>query len=195
MNAFNLILLSLGLSADAFAVSVTNGLCVRPPYAKKRFLTALCFGVFQGGMPVLGFWAGQGVAEFVAYYAHWVALILLSVLGAKTIGTAMLQKRRSFEQKPRQTMTGLLLQAVATSIDALSVGIGYAIIGEPIFPDAIFIGIVTFFCCFMGFSLGRRFGSSLAEKAMMTGGILLIFIGFHLFISHYFPFLFTYTCR
>ncbi len=189
MNALNLILLSLGLSADAFAVSVTNGLCVRPPYAQKRFWSALCFGVFQGTMPVLGCWAGQGIAEFAANYAHWVALILLCVLGTNSIGTAMLHKRQSPKDKPRQTVAGLLMQAVATSIDALSVGIGYAIIEEPVFPDAMIIGSVTFCCCLMGFNLGRRFGGSLAEKARMTGGILLIFIGIHLFVSHYFPFL------
>ena len=189
MNALNLILLSLGLSADAFAVSVTNGLCARPPYANKRLWIAACFGVFQGGMPVLGFWAGLRIAEFVAIYAHWIALVLLSVLGFKTIITEIMHKRRRPFQLQDQSVPTILFQAVATSIDALSVGIGFAIIGESIFPEALVIGMVTFCCCFTGFSLGRRFGVSLADKAMLLGGVLLILIGVHLLLLHYFPYM------
>ncbi len=189
MNALNLLLLSLGLSADAFAVSVTNGLCARPPHAKKRLLIAFCFGAFQAGMPVLGFWAGQRVAEFVAAYAHWIAFVLLTILGCKTIISEMMQKRHRPEQFQDQTVTTVLVQAVATSIDALSVGIGFAIIGESIFPEAMVIGTVTFICCFVGFGLGRRFGVSLADKAMILGGVLLIFIGINLLVLHYFPYL------
>lgn len=188
MNAINLLLLSLALSADAFAVSVTNGLSMHPPNRGQRVISAACFGLFQAGMPLLGYAAGHGFADFVAYYAHIIALVLLFILGVKMMVTATLQARRRTTVSPsRFSVLGLLAQAVATSIDALSVGIGFAILSVNVVQASLCIGVITFICCLFGFGLGKRFGAMLADRAMVMGGLLLIFIGVYIFMTHHVP--------
>ncbi len=188
MNAVNLLLLSFALAADAFAVSVTNGLSMHPPNAGQRLVSAACFGVFQAGMPLLGYAAGHGFADFMAYYAHYIALALLCMLGTKMMVSAALQARHQRAPVLRHfSIVGLLAQAIATSIDALSVGIGFAILSADIFQASLCIGIITFTCCLFGFDLGKRFGTILADRAMLLGGLLLIFIGVYIFITHHVP--------
>ncbi len=188
MNVLNLFLLSFALAADAFAVSVTNGLSTHPLTAGQRTLSAACFGVFQAGMPLLGYAAGQGFADFVAFYARWIAFVLLCVLGMKMVVMAILQARRHHTAILRRfSVIGLLAQAVATSIDALSVGIGFAILSADIVQASLCIGIITFICCLFGFDLGKRFGAILADRAMMLGGLLLVFIGIYIFLTRNAP--------
>ena len=187
MNAVNLLLLSFALAADSFAVSVINGLSTLPPTAAQRFFGAALFGAFQAGMPVLGYLAGMHFALFVSSYSHYVALALLCALGVKMLISAALQARSPVPLPRRIPLYARLAQAVATSIDALSVGIGFAILSVPILPAALCIGAVTFVCCLFGFDLGKRFGAVLADRAVLVGGLLLIAIGLFLFFSRQAP--------
>lgn len=180
-----LFLTALGLSMDAFAVSVTNGLCLRGSGLRHGLWTALAFGLFQGGMPVLGFLLGQGFSGPVRRLDHWVALLLLGFIGGRMVKEGIGQLRSPEVSRPREFSWGmLLLQAVATSIDALAVGIGFALMEVEILPAAGLIAGVTFLCCLVGFFIGRRFGGLLKERAEIFGGIILMLTGIKIFLEH-----------
>jgi len=187
MNAVSLLLLSFALAADAFALSVINGLGgAHPPNVGQRLICAGFFGAFQAGMPLLGYATGHGFAAFVAFMAHWIAFVLLCVLGVKMIVSASMQaKKRKAPQLLRFSFFGLLAQALATSLDAFSVGVGFAFLSVGILPAALCIGAVTFLCCLLGFDLGKRFGAMLADKAVFLGGLLLIAIGIYILLAHH----------
>jgi putative Mn2+ efflux pump MntP len=185
MSLFAILLLALGLSADAFAVSLINGLCMREHRRRARLMTAACFGLCQAAMPVIGYCAGRGFADFIAAYAHIIALALLAALGGKMIAGAAFEG--AYDRAAQARLAPILLQGVATSVDALSVGFGLALLSGNIALTALIIGTTTFVCCFIGFGLGARFGASLAGKAMVLGGVLLIAIGLYLFFAPHAP--------
>ena len=173
---------------DAFAVSVSNGICYRNYTPRQAFATALAFGGFQGLMPVLGFIAGTTFISLIESVDHLIALALLGYLGGKMIWEAR-KEMGSEDECPVSgafSLRSLLLQAVATSIDALAVGISLAALRVEIIPAASFIAAVTFTCSLLGVGLGKRFGRVLESRAQIFGGLILIAIGLKIFVEHTF---------
>lgn len=186
MGVYTLFLIALGLSMDAFAVSVSNGICYKKIGLRQAFQTAFVFGIFQAGMPLIGYFAGRAVSSAVAFIDHWIALGLLSFIGGSMVVHAI-KDIRSPEMKickNQCTFRDLLIQGIATSIDAFAVGISFAVIRTNIFQAVSFIGTVTFICCIFGVFLGKRFGGLLQEKAEFFGGCILILIGLKIFVEH-----------
>jgi putative Mn2+ efflux pump MntP len=187
MNTPLLFLLAFGLAMDAFAVSVTNGIGCRMPVWKNALYSGLAFGIFQAGMPLIGYIAGNTFSAVIAQVDHWIALLLLSLIGGKMIVEAT-GRRKNPENHPPQVFRPqtLLLQAVATSIDALAVGVGLGVMQVNIVAAMWRIGVVTFLCSFTGVVFGKLFGGLLREKAELVGGIILVLIGFQIFAEHTF---------
>ena len=180
----NSILFGVGLAMDAFSVSVANGLREKKLTANRVAAIAGTFGAFQTAMPLLGWLCVHTIAEaFTAFqkYIPWIALALLLYIGTKMILEGIRGKE---EEKESLHGWGLILQGIATSIDALSVGFTIA---EYTFPfaltEALIIGIVTFGICTAGLYFGRKIGSKISGKATIVGGIILILIGLEIFIT------------
>lgn len=179
-----LVILAFGLSMDAFAISVTNGMCYRNISLRKlSFSCAAAFGFFQGLMPVLGYLVGSVFSKLIERYDHWIALFLLSLIGGKMIVEAV-KGNGDPEYCPRFSGRTLAVQAVATSVDAMAVGVSFAVIGVNILFAGLTIAAITFVCCLAGVLAGRRFGLFLRGKAELLGGVILILIGLHIFIEH-----------
>ncbi len=187
MSIFLLLLTALGLSADAFAVSISNGICFAGQSHKKDIAASFSFGVFQGIMPILGFWAGTVFVDYIKQIDHWVAFVMLGFIGAKMIYEAIHEWKNS-ETCPVKNMTAKLVfsQSIATSIDALAVGISFAALDINIYPSSLLIACVTFICCIFGHYLGKRLGKLWGNKAQLVGGIILIAIGLNILIEHLF---------
>ena len=184
---FNSILLGLGLAMDAFSVSLVNGMN-EPNMRKSRVLKiAGTFAGFQFAMPMIGWICVKTIADTfqeVQKFIPWIALILLVFIGGKMLIEGIRGKKE--EEAEKETGTGnLLLQGIATSIDALSVGFTMAELKVPeAIAQAVIIGVVTFGVCLAGIFIGRKAGDKLAEKATIFGGIILIAIGLEIFLSH-----------
>ena len=170
-----LFLTALGLSMDAFAVSITNGMIIRDAKAREASAIGLAFGVFQALMPVTGYFAGRTFSDAISAFDHWIALGLLAAIGGKMVFDGLHDLRSPKGQiVPRSfTLRILLVQAVATSIDALAIGISFAVMRVNILTAAGFIGVVTLFCCLVGAGIGSRFGRLLGHRAEIFGGIIL----------------------
>ena len=187
---FNNILLGVGLAMDAFSVSLANGL--NEPNIKKSKITGVAglFAIFQGLMPLIGWICVHTIVQYFSWFEKlipWIALILLCYIGGKMLYDSIKNKDTATEEVKRLGLTTLLIQGVATSIDALSVGFTIA---DYKFPYALLavliIAIVTFFICFAGILIGKKFGTKLAGKAGILGGVILIFIGLEIFITSWF---------
>ncbi|MCL2109842.1 MAG: manganese efflux pump MntP family protein [Oscillospiraceae bacterium] len=190
-------LIGAGLSADAFAVSITNGLSYKNLTRADALKIALSFGVFQAVMPLLGFLLGAVFAEFINSFAHFIALIFLGFIGVKMLIDEIGSKKEIqaaktdiVPEKPEKLSAKLLIiQAIATSIDALIAGVVFismGITGGLIFGAVGIIGATTFAFSFAGVYLGRKFGALLGGKAKIVGGVILIGIGVKIFLEHYF---------
>jgi putative Mn2+ efflux pump MntP len=189
MDLLTLILLALGLSADAFAVSITNGMCSNKVTKKNVLITALTFGFFQALMPVLGFTLGKTFSDFVSRYQHWIALLLLGAIGINMIAEALKEWKNPDDSCSTMNIfsaKNLIMQGIATSIDALAAGVSLAVLKINIISSALLIGTITFFCCALGVYIGRKFGSLLGLRARLAGGIVLIVIGSKIFIEKQF---------
>jgi putative Mn2+ efflux pump MntP len=189
MDFLTLILLALGLSADAFAVAVTNGICSSRVTKRHAFYTALTFGFFQALMPVLGFTLGRTFSDIVCRYQHWIALFLLGAIGINMLLEAIKEWRNPEDvcvTKNIFTPKNLIMQGIATSIDALAAGVSIAVLKINIFSAALLIGTITFFCCAIGVYIGKKFGSLLGMRARLVGGLVLILIGLKIFIQNQF---------
>ena len=188
MGVITIILLSFGLAMDAFAVSVTNGMCYKKFKRKEAFATALSFGLFQAIMPIIGYTFGKAFFDTISFLDHWIALFLLGAIGINMIMQGIKSYRNPNTACSTETYTVKLLfaQGIATSIDALAVGISFAFTGTNIALAAASIGIITFGCSIIGTYLGKKFHSFLKEKAEIFGGCVLIIIGMNIFIEHMF---------
>lgn len=189
MDFLTLFFLALGLSMDAFAVSVSNSMCFSGLRHSQSVATSFSFGLFQGLMPVIGFLAGRTFSSFISDVDHWIAFILLGVIGGKMLFDAVQELRAPEACAVGRTFTWkiMLMQAVATSIDALAVGVSFAALSVNIGLAAGFIAITTFLCCLVGHALGKRFGTLLGSRAQLFGGVILIGIGTRILITHLFP--------
>lgn len=189
------ILLGVALAMDACAVSMANGLN-EPKMARwKHVLIAAVFGVFQALMPLIGYFVGHAFIEYIEKFIPWIALILLGFLGGKAIVSSVKEIKESKletneEKEPTLktlTIKLLLVQAIATSIDALSVGLtisDYSIVEAIV--CALIIALVTIIICLVAVQIGKKFGDALGSKAEILGGIILIVIGLEIFISSFF---------
>lgn len=186
MGTVTLFLIALGLSMDAFAVSISDGISYRDNGPKTAFRIALTFGVFQAGMPLLGYAAGRAVSHTMSAIDHWIALALLCAIGVSMIWSAVKKMRNPQEEtcKTKLTIGPLLVQGIATSMDAFAVGISFAIMDTNIFVAVALIGVVTFICSIIGVMIGTRFGGLLKEKAEIFGGCILLAIGLKIFFEH-----------
>lgn len=184
MSFFELLLIAAGLSMDAFAVALSDGLSLK--CRRRALLIAGLFGMFQALMPLVGWFIGSGFAELIKAYDHYVALAALGIIGGKMIIESIMELRSgSGAAVPSGlSLPELLLQAVATSIDALIVGISFAGTGTDILPAAAVIGVVTFGLSLFGALGGRRFGLLLGTKASLIGGIILVAIGVKTLVQH-----------
>ncbi len=190
MDFLTLVLLALALAADAFAVSVTNGMCSSKVTKRHALLTALIFGFFQALMPVLGFILGKTFADIVFRFQHWIALLLLGAIGINMLTDAA----KEWSSPDGEACTALnifssknlVLQGIATSIDALAAGVSIAVLNINIITSALIIGTITFFLCAVGVYIGKRFGALLGLRAKVLGGIVLLGIGLRIFIQNQF---------
>lgn len=186
MSFAELFLIAVGLSMDAFAVSIGNGTVIKNK--KKAVFAALMFGVFQGVMPLIGYFLGSAFAEVITGYAPMIALVVLGVIGGKMIVESIgeLRAKKSGEEKELLKEPGIptiMVQAVATSIDALMVGVSFAAMSVDIVPAVLFIGIVTFVISLIGVLGGVKFGQLLGAKASLLGGAVLVCLGLKTFIE------------
>ena len=182
MNIVDILVIGVGLSMDAFAVSVCKGLAMKKMDIKKALVCSLYFGVFQALMPLIGFLLGSGFKNVVSSIDHWIAFVLLGIIGINMIKEA---KSCDVVNDSMDVKTMLTL-AVATSIDALAIGVTFAFLKVSIIPAVSIIGLITFFCCFIGVKLGSVFGEKLKSKAEIMGGVMLILIGTKILIEHLF---------
>jgi putative Mn2+ efflux pump MntP len=177
-----ILFIALGLAMDAFTVAVASGLALEPLRARKALKIALFFGGFQALMPLLGWLAGLGLEELISGLDHWVAFGLLGFIGCRMIyGAIRATPRRAADPLNLPTLLGL---SIATSIDALAVGLSFAFLRASILTPAIVIGAVTFLLAFLGVFLGHRLGRLFEREAEALGGLILIGIGLKILLEH-----------
>lgn len=184
MGITELLLLSLGLAMDAFSVSVCKGLSMKKIDYKGAAVTALFFGVFQGLMPLIGYFLGSRFEKFISTYSHWIAFILLGFIGGKMIYEVIKGgDEDSVSGEYKLDLKELFVLAIATSIDALAVGVIFAAQKTNLIFSVSVIAAITFVVCLAGVAIGNRFGSKYQKKAELTGGIVLVIIGIKLLID------------
>ncbi len=181
MGLGELFILALGLSMDAFAVSVCKGLGLGKIRGKHMAIAGAWFGGFQALMPLIGFYLGRFFARVVTAYDHWVAFVLLLVIGGKMIWEALDQQEEDVDAA--MDWKTMLLLAVATSIDALAVGVTFAFLEVNILPAVVFIGCTTFLCSAVGVKVGSVFGAKYKQKAELAGGAALVLIGLKILLD------------
>ncbi|MBR4395554.1 MAG: manganese efflux pump [Eubacteriaceae bacterium] len=183
MNIYSLMLLGVSLAMDSFSVSVCKGLAVGRPSWKGGILCGAWFGGFQALMPLIGFFLGTGFREYITAIDHWVAFALLAFIGGN-----MIKESFSAEEDTSSasfSFKTMFLMAVATSIDALAVGIALAMeTGTDIYLAVLIIGVVTFILSAVGFKVAARFGKKYEKKAVFAGGVILVFLGTKILFEH-----------
>ena len=181
MSTVEILLIGIGLSMDAFAVAICKGLGMRRINYRHTFIIALFFGGFQALMPFLGWLLGSRFAQYITRYDHWIAFVLLVFIGAK-----MIKESRDSDGEVDSDLSAktMFILAVATSIDALAVGITFAFLQVNIMWAALFIGCTTFVISAAGVKIGSIFGLKYKTKAEICGGAILILIGFKILLEH-----------
>lgn len=186
MTFTEILLIGIGLSMDAFAVAVSKGLSMQKINYKAGLIIALFFGVFQAGMPLIGYFAAIRFERYIVAADHWIAFGLLLFIGGKAIVEAI-KEIRSGEKKEENFKLRygeLVVLAFATSVDALAVGISFAFLSVQIWKSVSIIGVTTFLISFAGVCIGNRFGAKLKAKAEIAGGVILILIGLKILLEH-----------
>lgn len=185
MGFIELFLLAIGLSMDAFAVSVCKGLSVKKAGLKESAICGGWFGGFQGLMPLIGFFLGTLFAGVIEAFDHWVAFGLLAIIGINMLKEAFSKCDCCEEHNADLSVKGMFVMAVATSIDALAVGISLAMAGNVnIWIAMLLIGVVTFLMCALGVKIGNIFGGRFERKAQIAGGVILILLGIKILLEH-----------
>lgn len=182
MSLFELFIIAVGLSMDAFAVSVCKGLSMQKMNTKHAIIVSLYFGGFQALMPFIGYILGSQFQTAIVSIDHWIAFILLGIIGFNMIREALNKESESCNASI--AVKDMTILAVATSIDALAVGITFAFLRVDIIPAVSFIGIITFLLSMVGVKAGTVFGYKFKSKAEFTGGLILISMGIKILIGH-----------
>lgn len=183
MSIVEIFILAVGLSMDAFAVSICKGLSVRKLYPRHSLITGLYFGGFQAGMPLIGYFLGTQFKSLITSIDHWIAFILLGLIGANMIRESFGEPDELNESFSPSTMLPL---AIATSIDALAVGVTFSFLNVNVASSVSIIGITTFILSAAGVRIGNVFGAKFKSKAELAGGIVLVLIGIKILIEHLF---------
>lgn len=183
MGIIELFVLSVGLSMDAFAVSVCKGLSLKKIKANHMCIAGAWFGGFQALMPLIGYLFGNLFADKITKYDHWIAFVLLLFIGGNMIKESFGEDEEDEDLDSSMSFKTMFILAVATSIDALAIGITFAFLKVSIIPAVLFIGITTFVCSAFGVKIGSIFGSKYKSKAELCGGIILIIIGLKILIE------------
>ena len=182
MTLLEIVLISIGLAMDAFAVSICKGLSIKKINWKVICIVGLYFGIFQAGMPIVGYFLGKGFDEFVTKIDHWIAFILLLFIGINMIKEAYSKEKD--ENSDDLSFKTMIILAIATSIDALAVGITFAFFDVNIIFSVFIIGIITFILSSIGVIIGNKFGNKYEKKSQFFGGLILIIIGFKILLEH-----------
>lgn len=185
MGILELILIAVGLSMDAFAVSICNAMVVPRLRLRDACKFGVFFGVFQAIMPFIGWMAGKTFSGYVAAIDHWVAFVLLGFIGAKMIYEAFHEDEECQTENPLRFRV-LLLLAIATSIDALAVGVTFAFMKISVLPSVLTIGAITFVISTVGALIGKKAGTALGSRAEVVGGVILILMGIKILAEHLF---------
>ncbi len=185
MTITTILFIALGLSMDAFAVSVTSGLAMKVLRIRYAFRIALFFGTFQALMPIIGYLAGLSIRSYLEGFDHWVAFALLAFIGSKMIYESFTLDADEKAMHP-QDLVILLTLAIATSIDALAVGLSLSFLKVEIIHPALIIGCITFFLSFLGVLIGKSIGHLFERKIEVAGGLILIGIGLKILFEHIF---------
>ncbi len=183
MHFITIFFIAFGLAMDAFAVSITSGIAIKNLRIGHALQIALFFGAFQAIMPVMGWLAGIGLKDYISGVDHWVAFALLSAIGCKMIYESMKMKSDRKEINPLNIYV-LLFFSIATSIDALAIGISFAFLRIAIISPVLAIGAITFLLSFLGVYIGDRLGHFFEQKMELIGGLLLIAIGLKVLVEH-----------
>lgn len=186
MGFFELFTLAVGLSMDAFAVAVCKGLALKKATPGGMALVGLWFGGFQALMPLIGYLVGVQFRDRITAFDHWIAFILLGLIGANMIREALSKGEENEGETSNGSLSArsLFPMAVATSIDALAVGVSFAFLKVEIVPAVSFIGVTTFLLSAAGVKIGNLFGLRYKSKAELIGGIILILIGLKILLEH-----------
>jgi putative Mn2+ efflux pump MntP len=183
MSSFQIILLALGLAMDAFAVSVASGIAIKNLHIGHALRIATAFGLFQAVMPLIGWLAGLALQQWMRGLDHWIAFSLLTVIGFKMIYEATRIEEAESPANPLNLYV-LLVLAIATSIDALAVGVTFAMIQVAILAPVAIIGGITFALCLGGVYIGGAFGHFFEKKIEILGGLVLIGLGIRILVQH-----------
>ena len=182
MTFVELLLIAIGLSMDAFSVSICKGLTTKTFSWRMALVCGLWFGFFQALMPIIGYFLGAQFQEMIEAYDHWIAFGLLFLIGANMIREAVWGKEE--QQDGSLGFKTMLLLAIATSIDALAVGVSFACIQVELWSSVLIIGLTTFLFSVLGVKIGNVFGSRYEKSASIVGGIILILIGLKILLEH-----------
>ncbi len=187
MNLIELLILAIGLSMDAFAVAVCKGLSFRKITAKHLLTVGFYFGIFQAIMPLIGYILGIQFSDKITNIDHWIAFILLGMIGIHMIrGSLKNDEAACCEDEKDNSLSfkNMFVLAIATSIDALAVGITFAFLKVDIIPAVSFIGLVTFTLSVVGVLIGNIFGARFKSKAELAGGVILVCLGIKILLQH-----------
>ena len=186
MDVIELLIIAVALSMDAFAVAVCKGLSIknRKFILKYAVTIGIYFGFFQALMPLIGYLLGEQFSDKIKTFDHWIVFILLFVIGAKMIWESFDSKSEDDYMDSPITIKTMLPLALATSIDALAVGVGFAFLNVDIIPAILFIGIITFMLSLIGLKLGNLCGTRFQSKAEFIGGVILILMGIKILLEH-----------
>ena len=182
MNLFTLFLIAVGLSMDAFAVSICKGLALQKIKPIHMVIVGIWFGGFQALMPLIGYIVGRQFENVIKSVDHWIAFVLLVLIGLN-----MIKESLSKDDEPESaslTFKSMFVLSVATSIDALAMGVSFAFLGVSIIPAISFIGVTTFLLSGVGLKIGSIFGTKYKSKAEFSGGVILILMGIKILIEH-----------
>lgn len=183
MDLVTIVLISIGLAMDAFAVSICKGLSMKKLDIKKALIIGLYFGFFQGMMPVIGYLLGKNFSDIVEVVDHWIAFILLGFIGGKMIKEALSKSDESCTDDV--SFKTMVVLAIATSIDALAVGITFAFLKNSyLVLSFVLIGVITFVLSVLGVKIGNVFGDKYEKKAEFVGGLILILLGLKILLEH-----------
>lgn len=187
MSLLELFILAVGLSMDAFAVSVCKGLCVQKAGVREGCIAGIYFGGFQALMPLLGFILGVQFKDYITSIDHWIAFILLGIIGINMIKESREKEEVSCDLDGTDnpfSFKAMLPLAIATSIDALAVGVTFAFLEVRIVPAISFIGVITFLISAVGIKIGNIFGVRYKSKAELAGGMILVCMGIKILLEH-----------
>ncbi len=185
MSTFEIVILAIGLSMDAFAVSICKGLATKEVKFKNMLSCGLWFGGFQALMPLIGFLLASLFASYIVSIDHWVAFVLLALIGGNMLKEAFSNKEDDSEKNADFSIKTMFIMAIATSIDALAIGVSLAMAGDVnIWLAILFIGVITMVLSALGVKLGSIFGAKYEKKAQIFGGVILILLGLKILLEH-----------